>query len=289
MSAFKAVTGRTRDLSVGRKLAISFFVVVAALLVAVIVGWSSIGSVSSTVKSGYAADVTANKESAAAYNMHVSQIQNVLSGGKQTAMHDSDIATYKALDRQLEAQMTTPAEKAAAKSADASFARWQALDNKITSLRKAGRTDAAKTLVDGAANTASDDLSSKLDNLGSLVEKTANAQSSSSQSSAQTLMIALAVIAIAVAVGLAFLLSRSLASRARQMLKAADGIADGDVDQHVDASSKDELGATAAAFERMIDYLNGMAGAAERIAEGDLQVEVHPRSERDALGKSSPR
>ena len=38
MSAFKEVTGRTRDLSVGRKLAISFFVVVAALLVAVIVG-----------------------------------------------------------------------------------------------------------------------------------------------------------------------------------------------------------------------------------------------------------
>jgi methyl-accepting chemotaxis protein len=286
MSALKAVTGRINDLSVGKKLAASFTLVVAALLVAVIVGWSSIGSVSGTVKSGYAADVTANKASAAAYNMHVSQIQNVLSGGKQNAMHTTDMATYTKLVGQLKQELTTPAEKAAAQSVDASFAQWQALDAKITSLREAGHTDRARSVVDGAANTASDDLSTKLDSLGSLVEKTANASSASSSSSAQTLMIALAVIAIAVAVALAFVLSRSLATRARQMLKAADGIADGDVHQHVDTNSKDELGQTAAAFERMIEYLNTMADAAKRIAEGDLLVDVQPRSERDELGKS---
>jgi methyl-accepting chemotaxis protein len=286
MSALKAVTGRINDLSVGKKLAASFFLVVAALLVAVIVGWSSIGSVSGTVKTGYSVDVSAREASAAAYNMRVSQAQNVLSNGKQTAMHTGDVAQANGFISKMDQQLTTPAEKAAARSVDASFAQWSQLDHKIESLRKAGHTVAATNLVTGAANAAGDDLSTKLDNLGTVVEKTANAQSSSSQSSAQTLMIALAVIAIAIALALAFLLSRSLASRARQMLKAADGIADGDVDQHVDASSKDELGATAAAFERMIDYLNGMAGAAERIAEGDLLVEVQPRSERDALGKA---
>jgi methyl-accepting chemotaxis protein len=58
------------------------------------------------------------------------------------------------------------------------------------------------------------------------------------------------------------------------------------VDQDVDVSSKDELGETAAAFQSMIGYLKSMAGAAEKIAEGDLTVEVEPKSERDALGNA---
>ena len=84
----------------------------------------------------------------------------------------------------------------------------------------------------------------------------------------------------------AFLLTRSIASRIKKMLTAADGLADGDVDQHIDATSKDEIGQTAAAFQRMIDYFKTMVAAAGRMAEGDLSVEVEPRSERDALGNS---
>jgi methyl-accepting chemotaxis protein len=42
----------------------------------------------------------------------------------------------------------------------------------------------------------------------------------------------------------------------------------------------------AAAFGRMIVYLRRSATIAERIAEGDLTVEVKPVSERDALGNA---
>ena len=34
----------------------------------------------------------------------------------------------------------------------------------------------------------------------------------------------------------------------------------------------------------MVVYLKEMAGAADRVAAGDLSVSVQPRSERDALG-----
>jgi methyl-accepting chemotaxis protein len=70
------------------------------------------------------------------------------------------------------------------------------------------------------------------------------------------------------------------------MLKAAEGIAEGDVQQDVDIRSKDELGDTGAAFGRMVSYLKEMAGTADRVAAGDLTVEVTPRSERDLLGNS---
>jgi methyl-accepting chemotaxis protein len=38
------------------------------------------------------------------------------------------------------------------------------------------------------------------------------------------------------------------------------------------------------AFGDMIEYLQENAAVARRIAEGDLTVDVHPRSERDVLG-----
>src|SRR5205823_4826109 len=49
---------------------------------------------------------------------------------------------------------------------------------------------------------------------------------------------------------------------------------------------RDELGKTAAAFQRMLAYLKEMAAAAERLAGGDLTVEIEPKSERDALGSA---
>src|SRR5262245_10210300 len=84
----------------------------------------------------------------------------------------------------------------------------------------------------------------------------------------------------------AYLVSRQSVGGVRQSRGAAQGIAQGDVDQRVVVRSRDEIGAMATAFGEMIAYLREMAGAAERIAEGDLTADVTARSERDALGTS---
>jgi methyl-accepting chemotaxis protein len=78
------------------------------------------------------------------------------------------------------------------------------------------------------------------------------------------------------------LVTRSL----REIAEAADGLAEGDVDQQINVDSRDEVGRVASALGRMIEYLKEAAGAAERIARADLTTDVEPRSERDALGTS---
>lgn len=108
----------------------------------------------------------------------------------------------------------------------------------------------------------------------------------SAQSSAITISIIVAVIAALVAVGLGFWLSTGISRGINSMLKAAQGIAKGDVDQTIDVKSKDEIGDMAGAFTDMIVYMKGMAGAAEKMAEGDFTVEVAPKSEKDALGNA---
>jgi methyl-accepting chemotaxis protein len=103
---------------------------------------------------------------------------------------------------------------------------------------------------------------------------------------ARTTNIAIAVVAILIGAALAFLLARAIVAGVTQLSRAADGIADGDVEQEISTTANDELGDTARAFERMVAYLNGLADGAQRIAAGDLTVDIQPNSERDLLGNA---
>jgi len=98
------------------------------------------------------------------------------------------------------------------------------------------------------------------------------------------LMAGLAVLSIGVGSGAAWWIARQISTGVGRLKVAAQGIALGDVQQEIDITSKDEIGDTAEAFRDMIAYLTTTAGAAERIAAGDLTVKVEPKSDRDALG-----
>ena len=103
---------------------------------------------------------------------------------------------------------------------------------------------------------------------------------------ATIIMVVVAGLAAIIAAIIALLIAGRLTAAINQLLRAARGIARGDVNQHVAVTSKDELGETAAAVQMMIDYLKGMAAAAGRIAGGDLSVSVQPASSEDALGNA---
>ncbi|HWT93623.1 MAG TPA: methyl-accepting chemotaxis protein [Solirubrobacteraceae bacterium] len=96
------------------------------------------------------------------------------------------------------------------------------------------------------------------------------------------------IIGVAFVLGLAVavVVARGIAGGVRRVLVAAEGIAQGDLDQDVDVRSRDEVGAMATAFGRLIAYVREIGDHADRIAKGDLTVPVEPRSERDALGTS---
>ncbi|HST40774.1 MAG TPA: methyl-accepting chemotaxis protein, partial [Conexibacter sp.] len=109
-------------------------------------------------------------------------------------------------------------------------------------------------------------------------------QTEDTADSARRAIIILLVVATIFGLGIALLLSRRIVGGVRQMLTAARGIAVGDVQQTVEIKSRDEIGETGEAFRAMIAYLSETADAARRISEGDLAVDVQPKSDRDALG-----
>jgi methyl-accepting chemotaxis protein len=89
-------------------------------------------------------------------------------------------------------------------------------------------------------------------------------------------------VALAAYLFLAFFTAMTRA--VRRMVVTADAIAEGDLEQDPGVRSRDEIGALAQAFERMVAYLREAADAAGRIARGDLTVQPQPRSERDVFG-----
>ena len=97
------------------------------------------------------------------------------------------------------------------------------------------------------------------------------------------ILYVLAGVGAAVFIVALYILRRAL-SPLRTMTQAAEGLAEGNVDQQIVVASRDEAGQLAAAFQQMIAYQSGMAGAAAALAEGDLTVQVTAKSERDALG-----
>lgn len=114
----------------------------------------------------------------------------------------------------------------------------------------------------------------------------ADADAASAQSRAIVLMVVLISAAVVVALGSALWISQGIVSGVKRMLRAADGIADGDIDQNVEVQTNDEIGEMGQAFQRMILYINEVAASATRIADGDLRQPPNPRSQRDVLGSA---
>jgi methyl-accepting chemotaxis protein len=83
--------------------------------------------------------------------------------------------------------------------------------------------------------------------------------------------------------GLAYWIVGSVTAALAGIRSAADRIAEGEIDQTIEYRSRDEIGAVADAFRRMIDYIGGVSRAASGLAAGDLSAELTPRSSQDVL------
>jgi methyl-accepting chemotaxis protein len=73
------------------------------------------------------------------------------------------------------------------------------------------------------------------------------------------------------------------------LVKTSEALAMGDVDQQIRVNSNDEVGDMAAAYAKVVDYMKDMANITTKIADGDLTVEIKPRSEKDVLSHAFSR
>jgi methyl-accepting chemotaxis protein len=91
-------------------------------------------------------------------------------------------------------------------------------------------------------------------------------------------MIAISAFVLLIVAALAFLIAQSIAMPVRAMAGVAMKLANGEIHQEVNYKSLDEVGELADSFRAMIACHRGMTESAERIADGDLTVQVQVQS-----------
>ena len=179
---------------------------------------------------------------------------------EERALYDkvvADLKTYEELrDKNLDLVKNENYDEALATVQMATNAREQA-------------TESVQALVDHNISLAAEHLADTQRNYNELI----------------LIMYIIIAISIILAVVLSIVIAGTISKPVSQIVEAADLLALGDVNVNVKYQSKDEIGKLADAFSKMINNIRGQAHAAERIADGDLTVEVEVKSKNDLLGK----
>lgn len=105
----------------------------------------------------------------------------------------------------------------------------------------------------------------------------------------RNLVLLFAIVVIVLTIAISFILARRITRPLATIAKAAEKIAIGDIDQHIDHQSGDESGILANAFRELIGYINGVASAADALSRGDLDTQVVPKSGEDILSQNFSR
>ena len=132
-------------------------------------------------------------------------------------------------------------------------------------------------------------LETSLDQLGNLIEEEAERtkmQGATVLTSARLISIVTFLVAMLFASLLSWNISRVITTPLVEMATVASEFARGNINQEILHQSRDELGVLATAFRDLIAYIRNLAEAATRISQGDLYVQVSPRSEQDVLSLS---
>lgn len=101
-----------------------------------------------------------------------------------------------------------------------------------------------------------------------------------------TVIIIFGLIGAAMVMGISYWVARRISTRIGRVTGIAVSMASGHIDQEIDTSARDEVGALSKAFSELSNYMREMADAARSIANGNLSVEAKPRSDQDVLGLS---
>ena len=129
-----------------------------------------------------------------------------------------------------------------------------------------------------------DDALTALINLKKTQAETFANETDANFQSTRTILLGILLATLIIGFAIAFFVTNSITKSARELVKSADRIANGELDVVLSIQSKDEMEDIASAFTRMIVYLQNMAGVAKSMAMGDLTETVTPISDQDVLG-----
>jgi methyl-accepting chemotaxis protein len=231
--------------------------------------------------------VAAQQAEAAFADVHFAQTQMVLTDGAEREDEMADLEVFEAAVATLRRTVGRSAGGSGLANVDAAYESFKTMDRKLFAAVQRGDRRGATELVASYVDDAADGVTSAIEGYIAVANDDrakADARFGSLESQATRMSLTLGAIALLAALFFVIALGRHVTRRLRAVSSAAEAIAEGDVDHEILVGGRDEVGRTANALGSMGDHLRTLAQAADRVAAGDLSVEVQPRSGRDRLG-----
>jgi methyl-accepting chemotaxis protein len=180
-------------------------------------------------------------------------------------------------------------EKAKWETLRTEWDQFAAINDQVRTLILENRRESAKTLILGAQEQTAAQASRVIGELVSFSDQRLQAADQESDSISKTsrkIFLGLIAFSVMIAVAAAVWISRTIAQGLSRIDTLARAVALGDLDQRVVSTSNDEISDLIATINTMTNNLRATAAVADRVAEGDLAMDVTPVSDKDTLGIS---
>ncbi|HQM45717.1 MAG TPA: MCP four helix bundle domain-containing protein, partial [Smithellaceae bacterium] len=303
-----------KNVTIGKKLIVSFLCVAAGLLAIGMIGWSSISSMERGIIN-MAENRIPDLQCMNALNKERMAIraQTLDVWIEENSDHSIAVASYRRIQQERKASWARVDENMRKlKSIPRQSEKGRDLMSKIEPEYEAWRRiyvelDALIEKLAGSANSAkraelykeyrtvTDRMIPISDAFGRTIEELAKNNNENTTRMAmkqveeavfmERIIIICTFLGVFAAMIFGLMISRSIVNPMRELTAAMDKLATGDVDVTINAGQKDEIGNLADSLKRMAENTRATALAVEKIAGGDLRVKATILSDRDVLGR----
>lgn len=174
------------------------------------------------------------------------------------------------------------------KTLNGSLEKYESYAKKLLPMFQAGQIEQVNELMQTEGVGLAAAIEETLDQLSTMKINLAKQKAVTNKSDASrtiNFMIIIVAAAVVIAMALGMYISRVISQPINELAITADKLALGDVNVTITAKTKDEIGRLMESFAKMINSIRDQAFVVEKIAAGDMTVEVKVRSDNDLLGK----
>jgi len=289
---------RIHDMKIGLRLGLGFGLILLFLLAI-----SAIGTIGMTkidtglnriVKTNYAKIQLAN-ESSKSVSSIISSIQSMIIETDSASRRDENKniellrQQYKTAMEKLEKLEDSDKGKELISQAKLTLENARKANNEVIELSLANDSSRAAVVFEKEAAPLCAKIFAAFNELVKYQEAGINTrydEAVKTSGSSRTLALVIAALALFLGAVIAFLTTRSISRPVNALAACADRLALGDIEVIIATDSRDEIGMLAQSFKNMAENIKEASLAAEKVAHGDLTVQVVQKSDRDVMGKN---
>ncbi|MCX5810844.1 MAG: MCP four helix bundle domain-containing protein, partial [Proteobacteria bacterium] len=186
-----------------------------------------------------------------------------------------------------EALTRTKEEDKLLKQFSPAWEQWRISTNQVFTLIKSGKRDEAMALSTGAARGAFDDAEKLLGEVIAVNEKGAAEErktASTATASVKIILMIAALIGVILAIGLGIFVARMITKPIQKAVEMIKELGMGRLGMRLKMDQKDEIGVMATTMDQFADDLqNIVVGTMQKIANGDVSMEVAVKDEKDEI------